>query len=276
MIDSPLKWHGGKSYLRRKFLAMMPEHTRYTEAFFGGGWTLLAKDPGNCAEFVNDLNGELTNFWRVLQNAETFERFRQAVEACPFSSVEFRAAGEVGSPFPWTVDEEIDRAVAFFIRNRQSRQGLMRDFATPTRRTRRGMNENVSAWLTAVDGLPAVHARLRRVEIDCRPALEFLQRFDSPDALHYLDPPYLHSTRVVKSAYAHEMTADDHAELLWSLDRLQGRWMISGYRSDLYDEWAEDRGYQRVDFAIDKKSSSAAVKPSAVECVWCNFPITKG
>ena len=71
------------------------------------------------------------------------------------------------------------------------------------------MNEQASAWLNAVDGLASVHARLKRVVILCRDALEVIRRQDGPKTLFYLDPPHLHSTRASTGNYAHEMDEAD-------------------------------------------------------------------
>jgi DNA adenine methylase len=75
------------------------------------------------------------------------------------------------------------------------------------------MNGNVSEWLSAVDGLADVHARLRRVLVENMPALQLIPRADTPETLFYCDPPYLHQTRASTDAYAHEMTEADHREL---------------------------------------------------------------
>ena len=76
------------------------------------------------------------------------------------------------------------------------------------------MSDNASAWLSAVDGLADVHARLRRVVVENLPALEVIRREDGPGTLFYCDPPYLHETRATVDAYAFEMTEADHRELL--------------------------------------------------------------
>lgn len=271
MPKSPLKYHGGKSYLAAKFVELFPPHTRYCEPFFGGGSVLFARDGNGVAEFVNDLNYHLTNFWNVLQNDVLFEDFKRIIDATPFSSFEFSTA---------KLDEELNpqgehllamRAACFFVRNRQSRQGLGKDFATPTKRLRRGMNENVSAWLSAVDGLPEVHARLRRVEIRNQPAIEFIRELDLPDALFYCDPPYLHETRVSTGEYRHEMTASEHKELLNCLNNIKGKFVLSGYRSVMYDNHADEHGWNRVDFEIDNKASGKKKKEVKVECVWMNY-----
>ncbi len=94
------------------------------------------------------------NFWAVLQDPDLFSRFQRIVDAVPFSEEMWELAAKLSR------DADIVlRAVGFFIRCRQSRAGTFKGFATLTRnRTRRGMNEQASAWLTTIDGLPEVHA----------------------------------------------------------------------------------------------------------------------
>ena len=182
-LTQPLKWHGGKYYLRNWIVGLMPPHLHYVEPFFGGGGILLARDPNRdwmasgdekltaaergSSEVANDVHGELINFWRVLQDADDFEIFRRRIESTPFSQAEFEESMEYSRSDD--CDDElsrVQRAIQFFILARQSRQGLMKDFATLSRnRTRSRMNEQVSAWLNVVEGLPEVHQRLRNVVI---------------------------------------------------------------------------------------------------------------
>lgn len=162
----------------------------------------VTKDIQGVSEVVNDLNGRLINFWRVLRG-DTFEQFRRQVDAIPLG----RSEWETGS---------------------------MQGFTPLTRtRVRRGMNGNASEWLSAVDGLPDVHERLCSVVIECRPALDVSGKEDGPKTLFYLDPPYLHATRTTKDGYACEMALDDHQKLLDMLVKCQGKVMLSGYPSDL-------------------------------------------
>ncbi len=261
----PLKWHGGKHYLAARIVGLMPPHGHYVEPFAGGLAVLLAKNPVNVSEVVNDRNRDLTNFWRVLQDADQFDRFRRAVEAIPFSAVEWHdAADRLTDPDP------VPRAVAFFVRCRLSLAGRMRDFAPLSRtRTRGGMNEQASAWLSAVDGLAAVHARLRRVVILDRDALDVIRQQDGPETLFYLDPPYLPRTRTAPDVYAHEMTADDHRQLLDAVKRVQGKVMLSGYPSPLYDETLT--GWARHNFDLPNNSAGGRSKRRMTECVWSNF-----
>lgn len=272
-MKSVIKWHGGKSYLAKRIVELMPPHTRYCEPFFGGGSVLFARDGEGVAEFVNDLNRNLTAFWYVIRDDELFARFIRYIEAIPFCSHVFDSASDIlNNPGTNQHDEKAIRtAAAFFIRNRQSRQGLGRDFATPTKRLRRGMNENVSAWLSAVEGLPGVHDRLRRVEICNEPAVEFIKALDSPNTFFYCDPPYMHETRVTTGEYQHEMTEADHVELLQVLAEIKGKFLLSGYPSNTYQSFADQCGWHVVDVEIDNKASGKKVKDKKIERMWMNY-----
>ena len=205
-IVQPLKWWGGKHYLAKKIIELMPPHLHYVEPYAGGLAVLLEKDPFDkskywgtrgyeqgVSEVVNDINRELTNFWQVLQDETAFEKFKRLIEATPFSQVEWEKAEIRQHPV-----EALDlaAAVAFFVRCRQSRAGEFKDFATLTRnRTRRMQNEQASAWWNCVEGLAAVHARLMRVVVLNEDALKVIAAQDGERTLFYLDPPYLHLTR---------------------------------------------------------------------------------
>jgi DNA adenine methylase len=263
-----LKWHGGKQPQARPFVELMPPHTQYVELFFGGGAVLLAKNPDGVSEVANDLNGDLMGFWRVLQDPATFERFHRIVEAVPFSEVEWNEARDALQRR--TEADPVRRAVWFFVFCRQSLAGRMDAFAPLSRnRTRRGMNEQASAWLSAVAGLPAVHARLRRVAILCRLALDVIRQQDTQDTLFYCDPPYLHETRKSRKAYAFEMTEQDHRDLLEALRGCKGKVMLSGYPSALYDQALAD--WTRHAFDLPNNAAGGPTKARQTEVVWCNF-----
>jgi DNA adenine methylase len=279
-IPLPLKWHGGKAYLADWIIDKMPRHLHYVEPFAGGLAVLLAKDPFDprhlwndnsyergCSEVVNDLNSELINFWRVLQDAQTFEAFRRAVSVTPFSQPHWEQAAARMIP---RQDQDVDAAVAFFVRCRQSRAGGFKVFTTLSRnRTRRGMNEQVSAWLTSVEGLSEVHARLHRVVILQDDAIKIIRRQDGERTLFYLDPPYVHETRASPDAYRYEMDYRTHEVLLETIRQSRGKVMLSGYPNELYDRMLHD--WNRHDREIDNKVSRSSIKRIMTEALWCNF-----
>ena len=124
MLVQPLKWWGGKHYLAKHIIALMPRHLHYVEPYAGGLALLLEKDPFDrskywgkkgyeqgISEVVNDIHRELTNFWRVLQREDTFAAFQRRVEATPFSQVEWEEAEARQHP---AGDWDVEAAAAFF------------------------------------------------------------------------------------------------------------------------------------------------------------------
>jgi DNA adenine methylase len=62
----PISYIGGKRTLAKKIIALFPEHTAYVEPFCGGAQVLFQKEPSK-VEVLNDLDGEIVNFFRVCQ-----------------------------------------------------------------------------------------------------------------------------------------------------------------------------------------------------------------
>jgi DNA adenine methylase len=283
-LTPPLKWHGGKHYLAQRIIDLMVPHLHYVEPFFGGGQVLFARDPADrrlwwtgrtsdergangVSEVVNDLHGDLMNFYRVLKDPEAFAQLRHLLYLTLHAEAEWETArdllaGKDGDP--------VARAAALFTCCRQSLAGRMKGFATTVRtRLRGGRNDGVNGWWTAVEGLEAVHRRLRDVKVLNRPALEVIQAEDTEATLLYLDPPYLHETRTARDVYALEMTEADHRELLDLLRQVQGKVLLSGYPSRLYDEALA--GWNRHAFDLPNNAAGGPKKDRETEVVWCNF-----
>ena len=257
-IGTPLKTHGGKTYLAKRIVGLMSPHTHYVEPYAGGLSVLLAKDPEGVSEVVNDLDGRLMDFWRCLQDPQRFERLRRRLRATPFSQVEWEGA------------EGVEDAAAFFIRCRQSLAGRGDTFAPLSkRRVRRGMNEQASAWLSVIEGLPKVHARLSRIAILNGPALDVIRKEDTAETLFYLDPPYPASTRTAPDVYEFEMSDDEHRALLDLIQTVEGKVIISGYACPLYDE-ALSRWWHE-DFNLPNNAASGRQKRRMVERIWTNY-----
>lgn len=295
-LTQPLKWHGGKHYLAQRIIAQFPPHLHYVEPYFGGGSVLLARDPTRdwliddawkarhgekiparlrgCSEVVNDSNGWLMNFWKHLRDGHLFEEFQRRVTGTPFSQAAFDEACDTMDRMrcdPGSTNS--DAALAFFIRCRQSRQGLGTVFATMTRkRTRGSVNEQANAYWGVIDGLPEVHQRLRNVVmLDSGDALQVIKQQDGPHTLFYLDPPYLHETRVTTNDYENEMTKAQHFGLLELLVSIEGKFILSGYHSAMYDDHAERFGWRCLEIQIDNKASRKATKETKTECLWMNY-----
>jgi DNA adenine methylase len=198
---------------------------------------------------------------------------RRRLQATPFNEAEWRDAKaylEVPNKKPNGV-ELVERAARFFVLCRQSMSGRCKDFTPLTRnRTRGGMNEQACSWLNAIEGLPPIHTRLKRVVVLNRPALEVIRTQDGPGVMFYLDPPYIPEVRTSKDAFGpFDMTVEQHEELLDAITGLQGMVMISGYASDLYD--SRLAGWARHEFELPNNASSGKQKRRMTEVIWMNF-----
>jgi DNA adenine methylase len=259
----PVKWHGGKHYLAKRIIEHFPEHRVYLEPFGGGASVLLNKDPVE-VETYNDLNHRITRLFRVLRDQG--DQFVEKARLIPYSQVEFEAA-RVYPPGACN----LDMALCDFIRWRQSFGGKGQTWSYTTSRARGGMAGDVNGWWTAIEQLPEIITRLRRVQIICQDAFEAIPRFDHTEGLIYCDPPYVHSTRDENSrmVYHAEMSDDDHCRLASLLKRCKAKIVLSGYPSPLYDELYRD--WRTVVFQIANHAAGGKQKNRETECIWMNY-----
>ena len=257
-------WYGGKFNHLSWLLPLLPKSHHYCEPFGGSAAVLINREPSP-VETYNDIDGEVTNFFRVLRN-QPDELIRQ-IGLTPFSREEFHVAVVLrpeGVP-------DLERARLFYIRARQARTGLAQTaslgrWANCKLTSRAGMSGAVSRWLGAVEALPEIAERLLRVQFENRPALDVINLYDSSKTLFYCDPPYLHSTRKDNKAYAYEMDEEEHIHLAKCLAKCKGKVAISGYRNNLMDQLFKD--WYRYDAPVKKAHS---VKDFRQESLWMNY-----
>ena len=255
LLRSPVRWYGGKGQFVYRLLPLLPRPEQYRQyvEVFGGGASLLFGKPPSPIEVYNDLDGGLVNFFRVLQREETFARFERIVALTPVSQEAFTDARDEWRDF----EDPIEAAAAFFIRARQNFSGSMTASAwgRSVFESHRHMVSSCSRWLTAVEHLPEIAARLLRVQIEQRDFREILcgtvrsSCYAREDTLFYCDPPYPAPTRGTShtSYYKHEMTEADHADLVEILLQIRGQAIVSGYDSPLYAP-LEDAGWRRLEW----------------------------
>ena len=267
-LKSPIAWYGGKAYYAEWLIERFPDHRVYVEPF-GGAANVLLRKPMSEVEVYNDVDDRVVNLFRVVRDSEQFERLQMLLDLTPYARGEFADLLEL----PPT-DDPVEKARRFFAICRQARGGmgmskLSKNCWAYSRRTRRDMAEPVSKYLSAIDGLEDVAARLRTVMIESRPAIELIPRYDGDDSFFYLDPPYMPETRHGNKAatYAHEMSVDDHAALLDALLQIKGKAMLSGYAAPLYDE--KLKAWRREE--LKTKAHMANSGEERTEVIWFNY-----
>jgi DNA adenine methylase len=284
-LNPPLKWHGGKHYLARSVLALMPQQLYYCEPYFGSGQVLFARDPADrrlwwpgltsdgrkadgVIEVANDLHRDLMNFYTVLKDGQLFVELQDRLDKTQHHEAEWQDAVALlerpGAGGP------VERSAALFTSIRQSLSARGDSYAPVVRnRLRGGREDGVNGWRSAVNGLGAVHERLQSVRLLCRPALDVLRDEDTEATFFYCDPPYYHPTRAAQDVYDHEMSEAEHRQLLEVLRQVRGKVILSGYANELYGRALAN--WQRHEVERPNNASGAKTKRRMVEVFWRNF-----
>lgn len=226
-MSALLPWFGGKIKTADWIRSHFPGHHTYVEPFGGAMAVLLAKPPSP-VEVYNDVDQELVNFWRVVRDPVAFEQLRHRIELTPYARAEWRwARGGRGQGDP------VERAARWWTVIRQGFSATDTSWSFTVDSTARGMSRETSKYLAAIEMLPQVHARISRVQIDCLDWREMFARYDRERTLFYCDPPYVMATRR-NGGYAHELSDDDHRDLVERALAAAGMVVISGYAHELY------------------------------------------
>lgn len=262
-IRPPFAYYGGKTRLAPAIASLLPAHEHYVEPFAGSLAVLLAKEPSRM-ETVNDLDGDLVTFWRVLRDRR--DELELACALTPHS----RAEHVLSYDLPDNLDE-IERARRVWVSLTQCRAGSRvrtgwRYYQDPA-----GSSSGMPRYLAGYVGrIPAAAQRLAHVSLECRPALELVSAFGRhSDVLLYVDPPYLGDVRASRG-YLHEMKGQpEHRELLDALLACRSGVVLSGYAHPLYDDALS--GWARHEIATFTGQGGA--NSARVEVLWSNRPL---
>ena len=252
-----LKYPGAKWRLAQWILSFMPPHESYLEPYFGSGAVFFNKLPARI-ETINDIDGEVVHFFKMCRDRP--DELAAALRLTPWARDE-RDAAYV------TAIDDIERARCFAVRCWQT-FGASPHKSNGWRYTiakfSDGGPDNPKLWARLPQCVREAAARLLEVQIENRPALEVIKRYNGPRVLIYADPPYIKSTRTMHGdAYHYEMVDDDHIELLHVLTQHTGMVVLSGYDSDLYNNILN--GWHKV-----TTNTTAECAAKRTECLWIN------
>lgn len=260
-----IRYYGGKWRLARWIIAHFPDHRVYVEPY-GGGASVLLRKPRSYAEVYNELDGEIVNLFRVLRDEASAARFIESLRLTPFARAEFEHAYE-------PTEDAVERARRLIVR---CFMGFGSNAHNRNRKTGFRSNSNRSGttpahdWMNYPAALPAFVERVRGIVIENRDALDCMRQHDGAGTLHYVDPPYVHSTRSAKNkydldygGYFREMSDTDHEALLAFLRTLEGYVVLSGYPHPLYVRALPD---WRV---IETQAFADGARPRT-EAIWLN------
>jgi len=263
-MKPPIRFYGGKHYQIDWILEVFRQYNfhTYIEPFGGSGTILFAKPPSK-VEVYNDLNSNLVNMYRVIRNPDTLKEFAEFVENSPYARETFNESCKILQENKSLTD--VERAGHFFIVIRQSFSGCQRSWSMIGEIGKR----QAHPYRFAIDRLPEIHARLRYVHIENIDAIECITRYasDIRTTLIYCDPPYVADTRTDPDIYSHEMTDEQHGQLVQTLLTLPGHRILSGYKSPIYQPLL-DAGWTCLEKEFVCRASPNKVKRT--ECLYCS------
>lgn len=205
---------GGKHFLVKRLLPLIPPHRVYVEVFGGGASLLLAKEPSPI-EVYNDIDGELVNLFITVRDRK--EEFRQRLEGLPYSRALYQKYVRLLDE--GHIEDQLERAVAFYYCMRSTFAGKWRGgwaFSPKESRTKRLKN--------ALVGIDAISERLKQIHIDRLDFAGCIRNWDGPDTFFFLDPPYIETMRPRV-----DMTEQQHRQLadLLSKATFMGKWLLT-------------------------------------------------
>ncbi|HEY0062481.1 MAG TPA: DNA adenine methylase [Telluria sp.] len=263
VVAPALRYHGAKFRLAPWVMQFFPEHKCYVEPFGGAAGVLLQKERVY-AEVYNDLDGAVVNFFTVLRDEKLRAQLLEALILTPYARTEFEQAWE-------PTDDSIELARRLCIRAQMGfgSAGATKGHTGFRIDTKREYGTAQHLWSTYPAAVAAAGQRMTGVLIENRPAIDVMKAHDAPDTLHFVDPPYVHGTRVMtgsRRTYKHELTDFDHVQLLDALLELDGCVVLCGYPSDLYQDKLIGWQMHTTDARISAGRGTAIRK----EVIWLN------
>lgn len=206
-----LNWVGGKSKLADQIIRLLPQHKRYVEPFFGGGWVFFSKAPAE-ENYINDINERLVNLYRVVR--DNSEQLKRLLKHTPKSETEWNYFYDLY----WNKPEEFakfsltEQAFMYFYVVRCSFNGMQKSFSSST----------LPDVFTLID---EISKKLRNTVIYSRDYREILKDQTTKESVVYLDPPYAVATK--KKYYEFNFTEEQHTELRDILLGANYKWVLS-------------------------------------------------
>jgi DNA adenine methylase len=256
-LTTPLIYYGGKSRDAKWVWSHFPEHNYYVEVF-GGGAAVLFNKPRSATEVYND-KGNVAVFWRVVQTWP--EELYEKLYWTPYSRDEFQLCSDTWEEYAvlsqrtGKKEDYIEFARRWFVQINISFSHREDDKSFKLAL----QVNNANGFTNHVDLIPYVADRLRSVMVERLHFRDILRLYDRPGTLFYADPPYVPETRVSQGTYRSEMSIEEHIELLEILNQCQAKVVLSGYDSNLYNEYT--KGW----YTVEKTAPSAIQNRAQLE-----------
>lgn len=258
MTRTPLTFYGGKQKLAAQIIALMPPHVAYLEPFAGGAAVLFAKPPAE-RETLNDLDGQIMRFWRALRDQP--EHLASAVAMTPYGRGEWRESRE-------PAEDDVEAARRLLVNVDQSFSRSRGSWSPPSLLKDRKGRWQPGTWANLPTRIRVAAERLTNVCLENTDAIDLIPRWDMPQSVIYVDPPYIgEHRREMSKGYAHDAVPDLWPRLIDALLQIEHAAVIlSGYPCDE----AEQLGWRSVDLHAVRNVQARAggTLPKVPETLW--------
>lgn len=244
-IRMPFSYPGSKAGELDNILPHLPYRGAYAEPFGGSGVVLLNRRPSRI-EVFNDRYAGVTALFQVVRDPKLYEQFMKRVTTTIHSREEF-----IWCKTTWKDPEDlVERAARWYYMARFAVNGKTKSTFGRTKDSRYKFADRLLCSLPLFGKL---HYRFQNVTFENLDWRLLIEDFDKPDMVWYMDPTYLDS---YKGAYEHELSIDDHKELVARVQSLSGFVAISSFDGpetrSVYDKagiWTDKISWTRTNFA---------------------------
>ncbi|PIF33000.1 DNA adenine methylase [Flavobacterium sp. 9] len=258
-LKTPISYYGGKQSMLKHILPLIPKHRIYVEPFFGGGAVFWAKEQSE-VEIINDLNGNVVNFYQELKT--NFIELKDLILSTPYSREVYKNAMVIYE-IPY-IFKPVHRAWAFWVGTIQGFSNKIGSWRSATTRSKEStLNYNKKEGFNV-----ELSKRLELTQIECKDAIELILKQDSEETFFYIDPPYVGANQGHYGGY----TQEHFASLLSVLSSIKGKFLLSSYPNSLLDEYRLRFNW----FNNDKNMVLSASRDSnkrKTEALTSNYPI---
>jgi DNA adenine methylase len=264
-VNSIIRYFGGKGTMFNEIIKYFPERGSYDTYIepFGGSYSIgLKMSYIPPVEIYNDLDKNVYSLYKVLQDENLFNEFKQRCDLMIYNEDMRQEYREKLKDSDLSI---LDRAFMYFYVNRTSHNGIG-GFSINTL-IRRGMSKSISDTLSCIDRLPELHERISHMIVCNRNGIDLVNKYNTPNVFIYCDPPYMQCTRT-SSRYPVDMDDKTQMEFLTAVVNSQAKILISGYDNPVYQESLKD--FTKIEFKVNTIDGKGKPK-TKTECLWKNF-----
>ena len=259
-MKTPISYYGGKLSLLSKIIPLIPEHSLYCEPFIGGAAVFFAK-PKAKVEVINDINGEIVNFYGVLQN--DFLALQKEIQSTLHSRALHRHAQTIyENP---DMFERIKRAWAVWVLANMSFNNALNNCFT--RSTSGKFSRKIVSKRNQFT--EELSERISGVQIECRDALKVIEANNTPTSFFYIDPPYVGACQGHYDGYSQE----DFNELIALLTKIKGKFLLSSYRNEALTQAVKLNLWYQIEIKVNTNPTGSNKSRTKIEVLTANYPI---